>query len=389
MALTAPAEVGALVFNDKTNIGITSGTANVTGSYHVLEAQTGITDDLDTLNGGVTGQIVVLTADTLDTIHIRHAVGNINIANESNVSLTSDEHLVLIFDGGHWHDMSGSHDFSDYHADGRLSMTSNNPYYYGNSSGATLYYVEHIGNKITVFDDDDRPYEMTFTDYLSLSAAGWTNGKNYDIFVYDNAGTLTLSSAIWTDDTTRATAISRVDGMLVQTADHTKKYLGTVRTSGTSQVSDTDHKRFVWNYYNRLPKAFVGTMPAGTWSYTTGAWRPYPNNSSTNGLFEFVVGYDATFVYCYFNVGWWSTSGVMRFGVGYDSTSTPDTEGPVARGAFATSNSSECTWAVSYEKWANYGYHYIQPLEYGDTGINFIGYAAAAYQASYGGWLLC
>ena len=81
-----------------------------------------------------------------------------------------------------------------------------------------------------------------------------TSGKNYDVFLYDNSGVLTLSTEVWTDDDTRATAIARQDGVPVKSGAPIYRYLGTIRATGTNQTSDTAAIRGVWNFDNRVKR---------------------------------------------------------------------------------------------------------------------------------------
>jgi hypothetical protein len=46
--------------------------------------------------------------------------------------------------------------------------------------------------------------------------SGYTTGKPFDIFGYDNSGSLAIESLVWTNDTVRATALTLQDGILRQ-----------------------------------------------------------------------------------------------------------------------------------------------------------------------------
>jgi hypothetical protein len=106
-------------------------------------------------------------------------------------------------------------------------------------------------------------------------------GDNYDIFLHDNAGTLTLDTAVWTNNTTRATALVLQDGVYVQSGATNKLYLGTVRQTVAGGVTeDSDLNRFVWNYYNPKPRRLKANS-SSSHTYGTGSWR-YWNNSSAN-----------------------------------------------------------------------------------------------------------
>ncbi len=106
----------------------------------------------------------------------------------------------------------------DFHtpmaADGRLTLTSGTPVTMSNVSGGTVYYTPYKGNRIALYTGGVwRLY--TFTE-ISVSLTGIAAGTNVDIFIYDNAGTLTLESTNWSNDTTRVLARGQPHGLILQ-----------------------------------------------------------------------------------------------------------------------------------------------------------------------------
>jgi hypothetical protein len=99
---------------------------------------------------------------------------------------------------------------------------------------------------------------------------------------------LALTLQNWTNDSTRFAALALQDGIYVRASDPTKRYLGTIRgTSVTGQCEDSAAKRFVWNYYNQVPR--VMECNNATPHTYNGAWRKW-NNADTGNLMEFVCG---------------------------------------------------------------------------------------------------
>ncbi|MBI3273339.1 MAG: hypothetical protein HYZ53_30400, partial [Planctomycetes bacterium] len=138
--------------------------------------------------------------------------------------------------------------------EGRLTLTSGTPVTTADVTAAgTLFFTPYKGNRVALHDGSAWSVS-TFTERsLSLTL---TSGKNYDVFLFDNAGTLTLElSAAWTNDTTRADALAVQDGVYVKSGATTRRYLGTLRASAANQTEDSKTKRFVWNYYNRTHRA--------------------------------------------------------------------------------------------------------------------------------------
>ena len=155
--------------------------------------------------------------------------------------------------------------------EGRLTLTSGTPVTTADVTAAgTLYFTPFRGNRLALYTGSLWTIS-TFTERsLSLSL---TSGKNYDIFIYDNSGTITLESVEWTNDTTRATALASQDGVLVKKGSLTKRYIGSIRASASNQTEDSAAKRFVWNYYNRVPTQMVVLEATDTWTYTTASFQ--------------------------------------------------------------------------------------------------------------------
>lgn len=71
----------------------------VTQTVHVVAAQAGVADDLATINGAVTRQLLLLKADAGDTITVQHGVGNIHFDSGVDFTLAGDSWLLFFYDG--------------------------------------------------------------------------------------------------------------------------------------------------------------------------------------------------------------------------------------------------------------------------------------------------
>ena len=92
-----------LIFSKGSNLTIASDTITPTHSFHALLPQSGSSDDLDTINGGVEGQILVLMRGS-GTITIKHDEDNINTIGGSDFAMNSSNDVsVLLYNGGIWH----------------------------------------------------------------------------------------------------------------------------------------------------------------------------------------------------------------------------------------------------------------------------------------------
>lgn len=90
-----------LILTRGANLTIASGVITVTNSYHIVDTEGGAaTDDLDTINGGVDGEIIVIrTASTLRDIVVKNGTGNIVLAGGADITLTNlRDKITLMYD---------------------------------------------------------------------------------------------------------------------------------------------------------------------------------------------------------------------------------------------------------------------------------------------------
>ena len=85
---------------------------------------------------------------------------------------------------------------SPFLCQGRLTLTSGTAVTTADVTGATsVYFAPYKGSQVSLYDGT-RWKRYTFTE-RSLSLGGFIKGVCYDIFLYDNAGTLTLEELAW------------------------------------------------------------------------------------------------------------------------------------------------------------------------------------------------
>lgn len=91
---------------------IAGGEITSLSDWYILAAQAGVTDDLDTINGGVYGQFLLIEPDAGDTITVKHGTGNIYLSGAADIVMSGNDSLLLHFDGTVWsdvHEASGGH----------------------------------------------------------------------------------------------------------------------------------------------------------------------------------------------------------------------------------------------------------------------------------------
>lgn len=174
--------------------------------------------------------------------------------------------------------------------DGRLTLTSGTPVTTADVTAAeTIYFAPIGGGKLSLYDGSANWKTYTFTE-LSIDVPDVTGV--HDVFVYDNSGTPTLEVLVWTNDTTRATALTTQNGVLVKTGATTRRYLGTFysTTAGNGQTEDSFANRYLWNYYNRRVRPMRSALETtDTWPYSTATIRQA--NANTANQLNFVIGY--------------------------------------------------------------------------------------------------
>lgn len=242
---------------------------------------------------------------------------------------------------------------------GRLTVSSGVPVPTTDISTSTLYYTPYNGNMISLYDGTSWSI-YSFTE-RTLALGTLVSGKNYDVFMYNNSGTLTLESLVWTSDTARATALVLTDGVYLKTGALTRRYLGTFRTTSTTTTADSVNNRLVWNVNNQVERVVVqntyNTYAYTGHSYTTAAWRSW--NNDANQKIGYVVGLDRGI-----SVGFGCASGgsATSQAAAWDG-GTPgyDTVDLISRAGRTYSTRTSVL-----------GYHYITMMEYGQASSTYI-----------------
>src|SRR5262249_22910753 len=156
---------------------------------------------------------------------------------------------------------------------------------------------------------------------ISLPLSGLTSGKNYDVFAFPSSPTaaaLELSAA-WTNNTTRADALTTLNGVLVKSSDNSRRYIGTIRATGTTTTADDLTHRFVWNFYNRVHRDLLVADTTANWTYANATVRQ-ANGSSSNKV-EVVCG-EPVLIKASIHAMYHQHSGTALVGIGVDSTTT-------------------------------------------------------------------
>jgi len=288
---------------------------------------------------------------------------------------------------------------------GRLTLVTGTPVMSSNQADKTsVYYAPYVGDIIPIYDDSVGFIGRIFSELtLALdSDSGHTgyhqSGKNFDLFVYYDAGTLRLCTGpAWTNDSTRSAAISRVNGILVNTSSITLKYdatsatisaaafsatyVGTMRASANGQTTHAyaptpttggaqEAKMYLWNAYNQMP--WAAFVQDSTSSYTNTATQQQTRNDSGN-KFSWVNGLAGSAVQGFVNhLATNAATGQTYVGCAYDAIT-------LVQGYDYINTASETKFLQHWNfKIPAAGYHYMASVEQGSAGTTTF-YCGANY----------
>ena len=267
---------------------------------------------------------------------------------------------------------------------GRLTLTSGTSVTTADVTAAgTIYYTPHIHDLIALYDGSAWQDTVFTEKSLALTA---TSGKNYDVYGYLSGGALALElSAAWTNDTTRATALTTQDGVYVKSGAVTRRYLGTIRASAANKTEDSAAKRFVWNSCWRVPRPMKVVEATNSWNYTTATWRQ--SNANTANQLDYVCGLALDSVQATaYSINTGTTPNSTYLGIGVDSTTTPDMPTYLGTGlAVGLMHPS------TYNGIPGLGRHFLAWLEYSEAAGTTTWYGdngGTLLQAGITGWVM-
>jgi len=284
------------------------GNSNTT-AYVILEGSESTPTAWEVGIGTYTASGTTLSRDTV----LRTSAGN-----TTKITLGAGTHTVLC---GWPADYGLGSDFAQHAVTpgGRLTLTSGTPVTTSDVTGATsIYYTPYVSNVISLWTGA-RWQPIEFSEY-TLALGTLSSGKPYDVFAYLNAGALALEMLAWTNDTTRATAITIQDGRYCKSGDKTRLYLGTFYTTSTTATEDSAAKRYLWNFYNRSNRKLT-ISSTSVHTYTTATWREWSGGGS-QVKFVFGLAEDSIQVSAFATISNGVGEVVGRIGIGLNSTTT-------------------------------------------------------------------
>lgn len=249
--------------------------------------------------------------------------GTNNIYSTETYATPGSSGNVMTSDGTNWVSSApGATSQNPFICNTRLTLTTGVPVTTADVTAATSVFITpYKGTQIALFDGASTWTTLSFTQ-ITLAVPA-TTSTMYDVFAYNNTGTVAVEALAWTNDTTRATALVLQNGVYVKSGVTTRRYIGSFRTTTVSgQTEDSLLKRYVWNYYNRVKRSMVAVDTANTWTWSTNSYQQANANAAnqldfvigvsedsvTAGVISMVSNSAATFRFCYAGIGLDSTT---------------------------------------------------------------------------------
>lgn len=249
-------------------------------------------------------------------------------------------------------------------AEGRLTGTTVTPVTTADVSGVTsIFYTPYIGSRIALYSGTVWAIR-SFTE-ITISVTACTASKPYDVFIVDAGAGIqpTAEILVWTNTTTRATALALQDGVLVKSGATTRRYVGSFFcNSSGGQTDDSLAKRFIWNYYNRRARRLARQDNSG-WTYSTATLRQA--KASTANQVEAITGYAEEEVSLTLTVSVVNDNAAtlnINIGIGLDSTTVSSSLGS---NYDQTTVSKAVVLNAVYAAFPGIGYHFYTWLESG------------------------
>lgn len=204
--------------------------------------------------------------------------------------------------------------------EGRLTLTTLVPVTTADVTAATsIFFTPLDGSRIALYDGSS--WNLRAFTEITIALGTLTSGLMYDLFAYDNNGTVAFDSPVaWTNNTTRATALVRQNGVLSKTGALTRRFIGSFYTTSTTTTEDSFAKRFLWNYYNQSEKILRVLEATNSWTYATATWRQA--NAAAANQIDLVCGWAGKPLFAEVHILATATSTAVSFytGIGEDST---------------------------------------------------------------------
>lgn len=221
---------------------------------------------------------------------------------------------------------------------GRVTGTSGAPV--SDTANATsIYFTPFKGNAIALYNGTTWNI-LTFSE-ITVPLTGLAAGV-YDVFAYDNAGSVAVELLVWTNSTTRATAIVKQNGVDCKSGQTSRRLIATIRLTATGTTQDTVGQRLIVNVNNRVERILRARDTTNAAIYTTAVWQEYlagstPGVTRVETVIPLANEYSCSLK---FTTGFFANNNasIASISIGANSSSAPSASSFVAASSINTSN---------------------------------------------------
>lgn len=138
---------------------------------------------------------------------------------------------------------------------GRLSLQSGIPTPNNASNESTLYYTP-LHHKFVYLRIGGVWQRKVFDEISTTLPDPGASALPYDVYLYDNSGTVAMELVAWADDQTRLVSLSRDSetGLFIKPGDPSRVYVGSVYVNADGETSDADDRRHLYNWFNQVQR---------------------------------------------------------------------------------------------------------------------------------------
>lgn len=243
----------------------------------------------------------------------------------------------------------------------RLTASVGNPLPTADVVGATTIDLSpYRSGSIAIYDGVS--WVRRDTSGASVALGTLVASTNYDVFAYWTGSAVALElSAAWASNVARTDALTRVDGVLTKAANTTRRYVGTIRTTGTTTTEDSVLRRFVYNADNQIKRELLVSDATLTWTYASTVVRQA--RATASNRVEVVFGQPSAIDASVNMLSLASASGVRAIpGIGVDST-TVSVATPFGQASSSNFSTETNLSRADYDGVIGIGYHAINWLE--------------------------
>jgi len=225
---------------------------------------------------------------------------------------------------------------------GRLTPVSGDPTPTADQTAVTTVYcapTDQDGNALDtgyakLFNTTLGEWQTHQWEEISASVPSTTNTP-YDVFFYHDGADYRLEFVAWTNDTTRATALGTQDGVKVMASDHSKLWIGKIRTTGVSgQTESSATTRYISNEYNQVQLRLYLHDDTNLWTTTSTTFEQL--RGQTSNKVSFIQSSRPKQVWLLGGFNTFNTAASTFISVGIDSTTVSAADTFIGGGGTST-----------------------------------------------------